>query len=179
MDYRLSKLENWILNELNKHKQIDNKYVYETYYTDDLEYQLKNVKDWRKRKELRTKKARREHSIIHAFNQLFLKKLVVNSNGCSYDDIVKNSIEHTKKQISELETEIKNEEITDFLSKCWLGNLYDYLYEAEHTEIISAKKANEIYGTNKFSGLVCCGSQIHMWCYPKKISKKDRTRKLI
>jgi len=59
------------------------------------------------------------------------------------------------------------------LTKCWLGNLLDYLESYEHTEILKkAEMSPLLKQAYKPKGqLICVGSDLAMAVYPGRIIK--------
>ena len=168
---RLSKLERWILTEIESNECITQNYVYKNYY-DDTDTIIEEIKTapWRDKKKMKAQLSSRNKSIRHAFNQLFLKKLVLNEKGETFDGLVKNYIEYAKQRIKS-DTKCLAEKDNVFLY-FRLRNLEEYLEKAKTTEIMKAKDWSALTGVPSCGGLICVGSEITMLTYPTMIKRK-------
>lgn len=138
--------------------------------TAELKELGKTLKDWKERRRIKANLRNRVERVRLAFNQLFLEGKVRNHEGLNFVELKERAIKNCKEHI-EITRQMVQRGEGGILTKCWLGNLRDYLEGYKKTEVIRRSQLNPIIRhVYKAKGaLICVGSSLVMQVYPTTI----------
>lgn len=142
------------------------------YDTSELKELAGTLEDWKERRRIKTTLRYRVERVRLAFNQLFLEGAVKNQEGLTFTKMRGRAIRNCKESIKTTRQMVQGGE-GGIMTRCWLGNLLDYLKSYKHTEILKKAEMNPLLKqVYKPKGqLICVGSSLVQEVYPTRIIK--------